>query len=263
MNKSPMVSIITVCYNSAKTIEDTLRSVAEQEYPLIEYIVVDGGSTDGTLDIIAKYRDKIALLISEPDNGIYDAMNKGISHSTGDIVGLLNADDVYVNTRVISTIIDAFEANNIDSCYGDLIYFPPDNPNKIHRYWQSCDFVPGAFAKGWTPAHPTFFVKRNIYSLYGMFDLSYYMGNDVELMMRFLEKYRIKSYYIPQILVKMRLGGMSNRHFKSIWLQNKNILSAAKRLNLPISTSKFVLYKLLNRLSQFIRKPERGSSYAK
>lgn len=263
MHKPLKVSIVTVCYNSAKTIEDTLRSIAEQDHPSIEYIIVDGGSTDGTLDLIAKYKDKISLVISEPDKGIYDAMNKGILRSTGDIVGLLNADDVYANAQILSTVAKTFEDFNPDACHGDLIYFSQDNPDKIYRYWQSCDFVPGAFAKGWTPAHPTFFVKREIYTRYGLFDLSYSMGNDVELMMRFMEKHQIKSHYLAQILVKMRLGGVSNRQFKNIWLQNKNILSAAKQLNVPISTAKFVLYKLLNRLTQFIRKPERGSFYAK
>lgn len=262
MNK-PTVSIITVCYNSASTIQDTINSVLSQDYPFIEYLIIDGASKDGTQNIIAQYQDKIHRVISEPDQGMYDAMNKGIRLASGDIIGLLHADDIYASQDVISKVVQAFALSNVDACYGDLVYFAKDNPHKIHRYWRSCDFVPGAFAKGWMPAHPTFFVKRQIYSLYGLFDLSYSIGNDVELMMRFLEKYRISTLYLPHILVKMRLGGVSNRQFKNVLAQNKNILSAARRLELPISPFKFVLYKLINRLSQFIRKPTRGKLYAK
>jgi len=245
------VSIITVCYNSEKTIEQTLQSVTSQNYPHIEYIIIDGGSSDNTLNIIEKYRDKIHLVISEKDDGIYHAMNKGIKQAKGDVIGLLNADDLYSDQEVISRIANAFYNPAIDACYGDLIYFSDHAPNKIVRYWQSRDFTPGLFSRGWSPAHPTFFVRKSIYEKHGVFDTSYSMGNDVELMMRLLEKDRIQCAYIPQVLVKMRLGGVSNSKIANIIEQNRNILQAAKKLELNISPLKFIFYKLLDRFQQF------------
>lgn len=257
----PKISIITVCYNSAKTIEDTLRSVISQDYPNIEYIVIDGNSMDETISILKRYSGKINILISEKDNGIYDAMNKGITLATGDIVGLINADDVYANTKVISKIAKVFLDENVDACFGDLVYFSSKQPEKIVRYWRAGPFVSGRFAKGWSPPHPTFFVKKSVYQTHGNFNLNYSMGNDIELMMRFLEKYCIKSAYIPEILVRMRLGGVSNQGVKPIILQNKNILEAARSLNIPITPWKFFMYKLMNRLSQFIFKPRSNKHY--
>lgn len=255
MTMLPQVSIITVCFNSVKTISETLKSVTEQDYSQIEYIIIDGGSTDGTLDVIQSYSDKIHLVISEPDKGIYDAMNKGIAKAKGDIVGLLNADDLYNNNNVISKVASLFVDSNLDACYGDLIYFSDKSPEKVARYWRSSPFVTGLFAKGWCPPHPTLFVRRQLYLKYGAFDTAYAMGNDVELMMRFFEKYRIRSYYLPQILVKMRLGGISNRSFKSIVVQNQCILRAAEKHQIPFSLSTFFGYKIMNRLSQWILKP--------
>lgn len=253
-----MISIITVCFNSAKTIEETIQSVLNQNYNNIEYIIIDGGSTDGTLSIIERYRDKIAKVVSEPDDGIYDAMNKGISLSQGDIIGLLNADDLYAHAGVLSTVAKAFEEHAVQACYGDLLYFSSDAPDKTVRYWRAGEFMSGQFAKGWNPPHPTFFVRRENYARLGMFDTSYRMGNDIELMMRFLEKHKIQSTYIPELLVKMRLGGVSNRAFKNIFLQNKAILEAAKALDIPISIWSFVFGKFFNRLSQFILKSRRA-----
>lgn len=256
MNKCTL-SIITVCYNSAKTIEDTIRSIISQDYPDIEYIVIDGNSKDGTQAILQRYAHHIQTLISEPDKGIYDAMNKGIMKATGEVIGLLNADDIYANPHVLSKIAAAFQNKNIDACFGDLIYFKDNKPDNVIRYWQSCPFVSGAFAKGWSPAHPTFFVRKSIYDKYGLFNTRYTMGNDIELMMRFLEKYKIQSQYIPEVLVNMRLGGVSNQGLNNIITQNKNILQAARELHIPISPMMFFIYKVFNRISQFILKPRR------
>jgi glycosyltransferase involved in cell wall biosynthesis len=261
--KSFTISIITVCFNSVKTIEETIQSVLAQSYSEIEYIIIDGGSCDGTKEVVAKYAHKIAHVISEPDKGIYDAMNKGLKLARGEVIGLLNADDVYANNEVIAKIAKVMNSHSLDACFGDLIYFSSQNPEKIVRYWRSNHFVRGAFAKGWCPPHPTFFVKRDVYTQFGLFDTSYAMGNDVELMMRFLEKHQIQSEYVPEILVKMRVGGVSNRGLKNIWLQNKNIIKAARKLDIPISVVTFFIHKLLNRLSQFIQKPVQGSFYVK
>ncbi len=255
------ISIITVCYNSAKTIEQTILSVLSQDYPNIEYIIVDGASGDGTLQIIKKYQHKIAMVVSEKDNGIYDAMNKGIALASGDIIGLLNADDLYAHNQVISLVAQAMTPDAIDACFGDLIYFSPST-NKLLRYWESSEFKSGLFAKGWCPPHPTFFVKRNVYLKHGLFNTAYKMGNDVELMMRFLEKAKIKSVYLPHVLVHMRAGGVSNRGFKNIIIQNKSVMAAARALDIPFSYFGFVVGKLSNRLLQFIVKPKR-SDYVK
>lgn len=254
------ITIITVCYNSAKTIEQTIQSVLNQHYPNLEYIIIDGASTDGTQNIVKKYADKITLFKSEPDKGIYDAMNKGLTLATGDIVGLLNADDLYAHAHVLAKVNTTFE-RDIDACYGDLIYFPENDQSKVLRYWKSNEFKAGLFAKGWCPPHPTFFVKRTIYAQQGLFNTTYRMGNDVELMMRFLEKAKIKSAYIPQVLVHMRAGGVSNRGFKNILIQNKCILQAARALEIPFSTYGFVFGKLKSRLLQFIFKPTRDEQY--
>lgn len=250
------ITIITVCYNAVNTIEDTLLSVQNQNYSEIEHIVVDGASTDGTLDILKKHANTIDLLISEKDNGIYDAMNKGLQKASGEVVGFLNADDIFASSFSVSTIAKTFAHAKVDAVYGDLIYFSPEKGmDKIIRYFKSSTFKTGCFAKGWCPPHPTFYVKRAVYERFGNFDLQLKMGNDVELMMRFLEKERITTHYISEILVKMRIGGVSNQSFKNVWLQNKNILSAAKKLDIPIAVIPFIVYKVVNRLGQFFIKP--------
>lgn len=265
MTKTVSISLITVCFNSVRTIEETILSILAQSHPALQYIVVDGGSTDGTLDILNKYRDKIDVLISEPDKGIYDAMNKGILHAKNEVIGLLNADDLYADSKVLADVASAFTDPKLEVTFGDLIYFQSDNPAKIVRYWQSSSFAPGLFGKGWAPAHPTFFARQSVYQKYGLFNIDMKMGNDVELMMRFLEKYKVNSRYLSKILVKMRLGGVSNRTLKNILVQNQSILQAAKMLDIPISPFRFWFGKLFSRLSQFCFKPltENEKSYAK
>lgn len=247
------VSIITVCYNSEKTIEETILSVKSQSYHPIEYIVVDGASKDNTLSIVERYRDTIDVIVSEKDAGIYDAMNKGIEKASGEVIGFLNADDLFAHSDAIKKIVDIFESSNAEAVYGDLVYFSRKNTqDKIVRYFKSSRFKQGNFAKGWCPPHPTFYVRKSVYARLGGFNLKLGMGNDVELMMRFLEKEKIKSFYIPEVLVKMRMGGVSNQSLKNIWVQNKYILQAAKDLHIPIPLLPFVFHKLLNRASQYL-----------
>lgn len=204
------VSIITPSFNSDKTIEETINSVLSQTYKNIEYIIIDGGSKDKTLEIIDKYKDKIAKIISEPDKGIYDAMNKGIKLATGEIIGILNSDDLYFDEYVIENIVMVFQKNNIDCLWGDLVYFKYDK-NKFTRIWRAGEYKLGIFKTGWIPPHPTFFIKKEIYEKYGNFRLDFPVAADYELMFRFLEKYKIKGYYLPKFLVKMRVGGNSNK----------------------------------------------------
>lgn len=204
------LSIITACYNSASFIKNALTSVASQDYREIEHIIVDGGSTDGTLDIIDRHRSVIARVVSESDHGMYDAMNKGIALATGDIIGILNADDFYSKEDVISSVASVFEDKSVDACYGDLEYVDSTNTSKVYRYWRSGQYKPERFYHGWMPPHPTFFVRRTLYERYGCFNLALGSSADYELMLRLLLKYGAKTAYIPAVLVKMRTGGVSN-----------------------------------------------------
>lgn len=251
----PKISVITVCFNSAKTIRDTLDSVAGQTYQNIEHIVVDGGSTDDTLAIIENHRDKLATVVSEPDQGIFDAMNKGLKLVTGEVVGFLNADDVYANEDVLQQVAQVFAAPDVDACYADLVYVDRVDLNRVVRYWKSCDYKEGLFKKGWAPAHPTFFACKTAYEKYGDFDLNYNLAADFELMMRFLEKWEINSIYIPRVFVKMRLGGVSNKNIANIVKQNIDIYRAGKKNNVEIAPASFIFSKIIARISQRILKP--------
>ena len=247
------ISIITVCFNSAATIDKTLHSVTTQSYDNIEYIVVDGKSTDATLELVSHYGDLVSLCISEPDRGIYDAFNKGLSLATGDVIGFINSDDFYPNSNVVATIAEAFTKElDLDAIYGDLCYVGQIETERVMRYWQTSDFKPGMFNRGWVPPHPTFFARRQVYERFGGFDLKYRIAADWELLARLIEVNRIKTRYLPQVLVHMRLGGMSNRSWSNVWSQNKEIWGAMKAHQLNPSLPTFFLGKLLSRSRQFL-----------
>lgn len=251
LKEYPVISIITVVFNSQRTIELTIKSVLTQSYNLIEYIVVDGKSTDGTFNIIKKYGNKISKIISEPDNGTYDAMNKGIKLSTGDVIGFLNADDFYSNNNVISLVAEIFNNHNVDAVYGDLEYV--NNRLQTIRYWGSKNYEKGLFSKGWHPPHPTFFVKKKIYERYGFFNLNYKIAADYELMLRFIERYKISVYYIPEVLVKMRIGGKSNKNLINILKANIECYKAWNENGLSVSPF-IILRKPLSKLKQLYYK---------
>lgn len=250
------VSIITVCYNSAQTIECTLDSVANQTYANKEHIIIDGASKDSTLDIIKRHKHSSNTLVSERDNGIYDAMNKGISLATGDIVGTLNADDFYSDNLVLSEVEKVFMDPTIEACYGDLIYVKEDNIYKTVRYWKSKKYEPALFKSGWMPAHPTFFVRKSVYERLGAFSLDYKIAADFELLFRFIEKNKIKTKYIPKVLVKMRLGGTTNKNISNVITQNKEMIKTLKEYYGDFSLIGFILRKLANRTLQFIKHPK-------
>ena len=222
------ISIITVVWNNSKTIKDAIDSVLGQTYENIEYIVVDGASTDGTVEIVRSYGDKITKFISEKDKGLYDAMNKGLALATGDIVGILNSDDFYIDEYVIEKIVKEFEEKKVDSVYADLVFVKPENLDKVVRYYDSSKFNPSKFAYGWMPAHPTFFVKREIYEKYGVFKTDYKIAADFDICARFLYKNKISYSYIKEPIVKMRIGGASTSGIKSNYILNKEIIRACK-----------------------------------
>ncbi|WBV61531.1 glycosyltransferase family 2 protein [Chryseobacterium camelliae] len=223
------ISIITVCWNSEKYLKTAIESVLNQTCKNIEYIIIDGGSTDKTLDIIKYYEPLFEgrmRWISEKDKGIYDAMNKGIGMATGDIVGLLNSDDFYIDSTSLGKIVETFTHENVDCVYADLYYVKENDTDKIVRKWVTGNKRP--FNKGWHPAHPAFFVKKEIYNRLGDFNLKYRIAADFEIMLRFLEKYSISSHYLKEFILKMRLGGESNKSFDNIKKGKNEILNAFK-----------------------------------
>ena len=209
------ISIITIALNAAETIEETVQSVLSQTYDDIEYIVIDGNSRDETMDILDRYRDRIDLIISEPDDGIYDAMNKGIKYSTGDVIGILNAEDTFTSRKVVEHAAKRLKEWNCDTLYGDLVYVKRENESKIVRKWISGKFQREAFLRGWMPPHPTFFVKREVYLKYGDFNTRLKISADYEFMLRVLFKENVSTVYLPETLVKMKAGGQSNISVKN------------------------------------------------
>ncbi len=251
------ISIVTVCYNSANTIGDTLEAVRSQDGATVEHVVVDGGSTDGTQAVVGRYNGEITKFISEPDEGIYDAMNKGIRLATGDVVGCLNADDVYADTKVLSDVAEAMEGQGLDAVYGDLLYVRRDRPEKVVRYWRAGPYLPGAFRVGWVPPHPTFFCRRELFERLGYYGSRYRIAGDFELMLRWIEKNRIRVGYIPRPLVRMRVGGRANT-LAGIVRGNREILHAFA-VNGMRPSPRFLLRKPLTKLGQLLRRPQEAA----
>jgi glycosyltransferase involved in cell wall biosynthesis len=248
------ISIITPTYNSETVIKDCMDSLVNQSYKNFEHLVIDGASTDKTLQILQEYRNHLTVLMSRPDQGIYDAMNKGINLATGEIVGFLNSDDFYINNNILTRVANVFiEDPLLDGCYADLLYTDKLDTSRIVRYYKSKKFVPGAFAKGWCPPHPTFFLRRSIFERFGYFNLNYSIAADVEFMMRLLEIKNIRVRYVPELWVKMRMGGVTNRNLKNLWNQNQEVLRALRSHRLPTNIILFFLFKIFRRIMEFIR----------
>ena len=245
------ISIITAAYNSEKTIRDTLENVKNQMYKDIEHIIIDGASKDNTLAIVAEY-PHVKKVISEKDKGIYDAMNKGIQIATGDVIGILNSDDLYQDSTVIQQVMDQFIQNpTLDIIYGDLVYVKSDNVNKVVRNWKSNSYHNNFFDNGNVPPHPSLFVKKRIYEEAGFFNLDFKLAADYEFMLRIFKKHNFKSKYLNKVIVKMRLGGATNQSISNIKKQNIEILKAWEHNQLE---SPFLLMplRIIKRLIQFI-----------
>jgi len=253
------VSIITVVYNGEKTIEDAILSVASQSFPSIEHIIIDGASTDDTLSVVRKHENKITRVISEPDRGLYDAMNKGIKYATGDIIGILNSDDVYYNSDCITEVVKEFKDKKVDAVYGNLIYVLPDNLEKIVRYYNSESFRAKKFAYGIMPAHPTFFVYKKYYEKFGLYKIDYLIAADFELLVRFLYTHKASYSCLPKVLVKMRLGGISTKNIKSNWILNVEVLRACKENRIKTNLIK-IWSKYFIKLFELIQRPDLKNS---
>lgn len=224
------VSVITVCFNSVQTIEDCVHSVIGQDYADVEYVVIDGASNDGTMEVLNKYRSRISTIVSEPDKGIYDAMNKGLAQCTGDVIAILNSDDLYRDESVLSRVVKCLLDHDVDACYGDLEYVDRNNTSRVVRFWKAGKYRRKKFLDGWMPPHPAFFLKRSCYEKYDYFDLRFTTSADYELMLRMLFKHEVSCAYIPSVMVRMRVGGQSNlslvnrlkanREDRQAWLVN-------------------------------------------
>lgn len=249
------ISIITVCFNSEKTIQGTIESVLSQDYPDVEYIVVDGDSTDRTMDIVRGYGNRISKVISEPDAGIYDAMNKGVRAATGTIVGILNSDDFYESTRVLSDVANCFKENNsAELVFGDVVFVKPADVSQIVRHYGSSRFRPWKLRFGWMPPHPATFVKRSVYQRAGLYGLSYKISADYEMFVRWLLVKKVKYARLDQILVRMRAGGVSTSGIRSSILLNREIVKACKDNGLYTNIF-LVLSKFPFKLLELARRP--------
>lgn len=246
------ISIITVVYNNEKTIKDAIESVLGQTYKNIEYVIIDGGSKDNTVNLINEYKDKLGYFISEKDSGLYDAMNKGIKACTGDVIGILNSDDLYQDSKVIFDVMQQFCIDpELDILYGDLVYVKSEDTSKVVRNWKSKSYYDKFFENANVPPHPSLFVRSKVYKESGLFDVQYKLAADYELMLRMFKKHYFKSKYINRLIIKMRLGGATNQSFTNIVNQNKEILKAWKNNGLQAPFYLMPL-RIFKRLIQFI-----------
>ena len=247
------ISVITVCYNSAATIADTLSSVANQTWNDIEHIVIDGASTDGTQALIGRKGARVALVVSEPDAGIYDAMNKGLSLASGEVIAFLNADDVYAHSRVLEDVAECMQEEGLDALYGDTEFVRPDDLLKPTRRYSSERFRPSRIAWGWMPAHPSLFLRRQVIERYGGFRVDYQIAGDFELIARIFHKNMLSYKYVPEVFVRMRTGGVSTRGLRSIFLLNREVLRACRENGIR-SNWLMILSKYPVKLIEFLRK---------
>lgn len=248
-------SIVTATYNSSKTIEDTIKSVLSQTYKDYEYIIIDGLSKDDTLDIVRKYEPMFEgrmKIYSEKDKGIYDAMNKGFQKATGDVLMLINSDDLFARPDAVELVANAFKKHpETEGVYADLYYVSQNNIDNIVRVWKTGEQKP--MRRGWLPAHPTFYVKRDCYEKYGYFNLNYPLAADFELMLRFVEGHKIGLTYLPIHLVKMRLGGATSKNLKNIYNQDVETIKAFKENGLPGGNITYLLWRYIPKIKQFFR----------
>lgn len=249
MDRKPLVSIITISFNSSNTILETIKSVNNQSYNFIEHLFIDGASTDNTLKLIKANSNRVSTLISEKDNGIYNAMNKGLQHAKGEIIGFLNSDDQFYDNQIINLIVDEFDSGT-DCVYGNLVF--TNSQDKIVRKWYSRSFKPGLFQYSWTPAHPTFYCRKSVYERLGYYREDFTIAADVDLMFRFLEINKIKSSFLNRNLVKMKMGGVSTQSFKSTLVLTHEVFTTFKDYNYNYSKLIYWVGKIIKALKQLL-----------
>ncbi|MEP4558935.1 glycosyltransferase family 2 protein [Cobetia amphilecti] len=246
------ISVVTACFNSQATIGEAIATLKRQSWGNVEHVVIDGASKDDTVEVARKTLGPVDVLVSEPDKGIYDALNKGIVNSTGDIVGFLHSDDLYAHDEVLSRVAACFEDPEIGAVYGDLQYVKAANTTHVIRHWKSGSFSTDKLKYGWMPPHPTFFMRRELYEELGGFDLAYRIAGDYDALLRYLASDKVKVHYLPEVLVKMRLGGASNGSLKQIIRKSREDISAMMKNGVnPVLA---LPYKNLSKLPQFMMK---------
>ncbi len=247
------ISVITVCFNSATTIVDTLRSVAQQTYPNVEHVIIDGGSRDKTVELANSLIRSGGIVRSESDKGIYDAMNKGLRLATGDIIGFLNADDVYADNDLLRRVVEMMEQTSLDALFGDVEFFKSEAPEKAHRRYRSNRFRPDRIGWGWMPAHPTLFLRRRVFDEFGYFRENYKIAGDFELIARIFKSNTLVYRYVPQVLVRMRIGGVSTGGWRNTIRLNKEVLRACRENGISSNWMK-LLSKYPAKLFEFFLK---------
>lgn len=246
------ITIVTAIHNRANTIGSALESLRTQTHTDVEHIIQDGGSTDETLAVIAQHSDHRTKLESIKDGGIYEALNRGISRATGDVIGMLHSDDVLANTEVLSRVATCFEDSSVQGVYGDLEYVAKDDPSRVLRYWKSGNYHPARLRRGWMPPHPTLFLRRTVYKDYGVYDTSFRISADYEAMLRWFKHANLKFAYLPEVMVKMRVGGKSNRSLSNMLFKSREDLRAIRRHH--IGGIGVLISKNLTKVPQFIKR---------
>jgi glycosyltransferase involved in cell wall biosynthesis len=244
------ISVITAVFNRAATLGESLRSVHSQRWPDVEHIVIDGGSTDGSLAILDQHKSRISRIVSEPDGGLYDALNKGIRHASGDVIGFMHADDEFATPQALAHVAAAFEDPDVGAVYGDLVYVKKNDVSRVVRYWRAGQYQRTQLTQGWMPPHPTFYVRREVYSRFGGFDTRYRIAADYENMLRILWRGRIKAAYIPEVLVRMRVGGISNMSIFNMLHKSREDYAAMRENG--IGGLQALLLKNVTKLPQFV-----------
>ena len=252
------ISVVTASYNSAATIADTLRSIASQTYRNIEHLVIDGGSKDTTVQIVHALGAPDLKVVSEPDRGIYDAMNKGLAMATGDVVGFLNSDDVYADERVLERVAQAFDDPQVDAVYGDIVFVAEQDTSRVVRLWTSRPYTPGLCSSGWMPPHPSLYVRRAVYEKHGGYDLDFPAAADFEMALRLLDIEHLTSAYVPAVQVRMRMGGQSTRSIRNIISGSREVSRACRKHGLPGGV-RFAVKRLLAKVPQFLQRPKKPS----
>ena len=247
------ISIITASFRSAATIRDTLESVNIQTFPDIDHVIIDAASKDDTLQLVRDFGKRVVHVTCEPDKGIFDAYNKGLRVAKGDVIGILNSDDFYASPHVIADVMRVFEDPSVDAVYADLVYVDKDDTRRIVRHWKSHPYRDGDFSRAFSPPHPTLFLRRSVYERTGGFNPDFRLAGDYEYMLRAFHAARVKSVYLPEIVVKMRTGGATGGTWKFIKHQNVEILQALASQQVPVFKAAFFLRKLVDRVMQRIR----------
>jgi glycosyltransferase involved in cell wall biosynthesis len=243
------ISVITAVYNNRDTVAHALDSVLAQSHPDIELIVIDGGSRDGTLEVLQTYAGRLSVLVSEPDGGIYDALNKGIQLATGEVVGFLHSDDLFADEHVLAKVAGAMSDLGVGAVYGDLVYVSKADPDRVVRYWKTGAVTQTKLRRGWMPPHPTFYAKRSVYEQFGLFDTNYRIAADYDCMLRFLGRGGVHAVYIPDVLVRMRVGGASNRSLRNLLRKSREDYRALRTNG--VGGLGALVWKNLSKLPQF------------